>query len=540
MPGRLRTASRPSRTWIADASYSPPLAPLGTAACWAAVDGGVGRASGVSCSDRPRTRCSLGRQVRAAPHRRGLAGSGRPDDAPPACLVFHVISPSACAPEAVRMPVHLSGVDPTGRASTVHCRPDEAQIPVEPLTAEVGGSVRGSAAANCPSARPSGRSVGRTVASEPAPEPAEPRLSRRCRGGRAPRPERGPGFQVGRSGRDLDQVTVPSPSSSSSRRSDGRGEQLAAGWPRRSSRCAPRAARRRTTPGCSAAATSAPTICGPAADTDADRDVDLPAVVGDQPAQLVAERLRVAVVAACAPLDAVRLRRRRRARRRSPGGAPCRVAAAARRAAERRRAPRLVGSPRASSVRVARCADGPARRPAGRRRRGSSLSGVTSPDRDHGRGRPRAGASGTSAATAAVTSTCSASATSSASRSRRPVSSSAKTSSRIRIGSSPSVAQQLVRRQPQRERERPGLAVAGVALGRQLAEGQARGRRGAGRPGEIAALELAGRAARSRRRQQLGCSWSISGTAPAASDRRGRPRAGRAGRRPRASRLRRR
>ncbi len=71
---------------------------------------------------------------------------------------------------------------------------------------------------------------------------------------------------------------------------------------------------------------------------------------------------------------------------------------------------------------------------------------------------------GTSAATAAVTITWSASPTRSARWSRRRASSSAKTSSSTRIGSSPSATQQVVGRQPQRQRERPRLAVAGVAL----------------------------------------------------------------------------
>ena len=83
--------------------------------------------------------------------------------------------------------------------------------------------------------------------------------------------------------------------------------------------------------------------------------------------------------------------------------------------------------------------------------------------------RTPASAAGTSSGTAAVTSTCSAPATRSASCARRSLSSSAKTSSRMRIGSSPSDAQQVVRREPERERERPGLAVRGVALHRQPA-----------------------------------------------------------------------
>ena len=68
---------------------------------------------------------------------------------------------------------------------------------------------------------------------------------------------------------------------------------------------------------------------------------------------------------------------------------------------------------------------------------GPAVIAGSPPRRPRRTGTP-ASAAGTSAATAAVTSTCSAPATSSASWSRRSVSSSAKTSSRIRIGSSPS------------------------------------------------------------------------------------------------------
>ncbi len=74
--------------------------------------------------------------------------------------------------------------------------------------------------------------------------------------------------------------------------------------------------------------------------------------------------------------------------------------------------------------------------------------------------------------TAQVTSSWLAPPTSSASRSRRPASSSANTSSSDEHRLDAVGAQQVVRGQPQRQRERPGLAVAGVALGRQLAQGQ--------------------------------------------------------------------
>src|SRR6478672_4602345 len=49
IPGRLRTASRPSRTWMADASYSTPLGGSGIAA--AGTDSGTD-GSGVSSLTR--------------------------------------------------------------------------------------------------------------------------------------------------------------------------------------------------------------------------------------------------------------------------------------------------------------------------------------------------------------------------------------------------------------------------------------------------------------------------------------------------------
>ena len=97
---------------------------------------------------------------------------------------------------------------------------------------------------------------------------------------------------------------------------------------------------------------------------------------------------------------------------------------------------------------------------------GPQLTGLTSPSGHRRSARPRS-ASGTSSATAAVTSTCSASATSSASCAaplgvelgEHVVEDQHRV---VAVG-----AQQVVGRQPQRQRERPGLAVAGVALDRQ-------------------------------------------------------------------------
>ena len=147
------------------------------------------------------------------------------------------------------------------------------------------------------------------------------------------------------------------------------------------------------------------------------------------------------------------------------------------------------GSSLVAPVRSSRLAPGPARRRVG------SLTQPGSPPRRRRRSVARAAPRGCRRRTAAVTSTCSAPATSSASCARRPVSSSAKTSSRISTGSSPVAAQQLVRRQPHRQRERPRLPVAGIALHRQLAQRADAGRRGADRP-----ARRRGRARRARRR----------------------------------------
>ena len=70
MPGRLRTASRPSRTWIAEASYSTPLGGSGNAA--AGTDSGTD-GSGVSSL----TRTSSSGSGRPVGHRRsGLTWIG--------------------------------------------------------------------------------------------------------------------------------------------------------------------------------------------------------------------------------------------------------------------------------------------------------------------------------------------------------------------------------------------------------------------------------------------------------------------------------
>ena len=197
---------------------------------------------------------------------------------------------------------------------------------------------------------------------------------------------------------------------------------------------------------------------------------------------------------------------------RSSGWAPETLASAgrSRRLARRRRAAGV----EPAVARVDGRGPGRGRRPGGARRPAASAqpSRVTSPSATTNR--TPASAAGTSSGTAAVTSTCSAPATRSASCARRSVSSSAKTSSRIRIGSSPSAAEQVVRRQPERQRERPGLAVAGVALHRQprlapsAAPGRgparAAGRRGAGRPARCRGRARPCGAGRARRGSPLG------------------------------------
>src|SRR3954469_6489486 len=76
MPGRLRTASRPSSTWIADASYSTPLGGSGTGA-----DAGDSTlASGRDCSgvtSLTRTSSSGPRPLEGSARGRIWHGSGR-------------------------------------------------------------------------------------------------------------------------------------------------------------------------------------------------------------------------------------------------------------------------------------------------------------------------------------------------------------------------------------------------------------------------------------------------------------------------------
>ena len=97
-----------------------------------------------------------------------------------------------------------------------------------------------------------------------------------------------------------------------------------------------------------------------------------------------------------------------------------------------------------------------------------------------------------------------------------PVSSSANTSSRISTGSSPpSCRSSSYAASRSAERERPGLAVAGVALGRQRAERSAPGRRGAGRRGTPRA-----RAPGCRTSSSAASSRSCSSASPAPRPRR--------------------
>ena len=89
-------------------------------------------------------------------------------------------------------------------------------------------------------------------------------LSRRCRAGPRPsRTERRPFFQLGRCGPTTSiSATVPCPSSSLSRRTTVGREQLELGGPGGGVGAHHAACRRRTTPACSARATSAPTSSG--------------------------------------------------------------------------------------------------------------------------------------------------------------------------------------------------------------------------------------------------------------------------------------
>ncbi len=180
----------------------------------------------------------------------------------------------------------------------------------------------------------------------------------------------------------------------------------------------------------------------------------LPALVGDEAAERHVERLRVPVVGVRAAADGV-------AALAPPG--PGRSGPLA---------PVLPASPRAieraSSRPVASCCSSGSAGPAGGSPPARHSTRVTSPSATSKR-RPRS-PSGMSSGTAAVTSTCSAPATSSASWAP---------ATGVELGEDvvedqhrvvAGRAQQLVGRQPQRQREGPRLPVAGVALDRQLAQ----------------------------------------------------------------------
>ena len=227
----------------------------------------------------------------------------------------------------------------------------------------------------------------------------------------------------------------------------------------------------------------------PAAHHRPDRDVDLPAAVGAAagPSGRRAARGRGRRGRSCwtRPPGGRRPHRLQR-----PAAAPCpgrprgRVAARAPAAASASPRTSPDRSPRVAAVQVRPARPRSAATPRGGPRTGSCTQAQAPP---HPASRHRSGRcsdAGTSASTAAVMSTCSQSATIAASRSRRPVSSSANTSSRISTGSSPrSCRSSWYAASFSPSANDQTLAVAGVALGRQLARARARGRRGAGRPG---------------------------------------------------------
>ena len=225
---------------------------------------------------------------------------------------------------------------------------------------------------------------------------------------------------------DLDEVTVPSPSSSLSRRSDGGRQQPHLGGPGRrvgaTTRRAVGEGLGQAVLGHLVARPSRPTARRPRAPG---RRCSQPCSAISRP--MVASSVWGSRSSGCAPdasrVDAAGRRPARRLRAGRHAVAP---------ASGRCCAPGRGRCPRAARA-VSACCLGPAPRRVLRRRHPRTTSSADDLEPRPGerrRARPPR--------TAAVTSTCSAPATSSASRSRRPASSSAKTSSRIRIGSSPS------------------------------------------------------------------------------------------------------
>ena len=256
-------------------------------------------------------------------------------------------------------------------------------------------------------------------------------------------------------------VTVPSPSSSLSRRTQRSARAAAAGSPRPSSRCARPARRRRRTPASQCAATSAPTSSAQRPKTPRTAQVGLPAAVGDEPVDGGAEQLRVAVVGvgaatpgragAAPPAPDAGCRRRRR-----PG-----------RAAARRQRRRRRGRPRS--------------RPLRRGRRSRPVAGgsvaccglvaqstrrhLAARDVEAGAGQRRGHVGGDRRGDQHLLGAGDQLGQLVAALGVELGEHVVEDQDRVvAVG-----AQQVVRRQPQRERERPRLAVAGVALGRQRA-----------------------------------------------------------------------
>ncbi len=197
-------------------------------------------------------------------------------------------------------------------------------------------------------------------------------------------------------------------------------------------------------------ATSRADQLGPAGEHARDPQVDVPAVVVDEPADGDVEQLRVALVGEA---------------RRTPWRGPVRRLGAR---GDVRAGPDA-GPRRSARARVlARSSPSAWCWPVCPGLLGARSSVDTaSPPRRPRRNRAPASIAGTSSSTAAVTSTCSAPATSSASWAAAVA---------VELGEDVVEdqdrvvavgAQQVVGRQPQRQRERPGLAVAGVAADRQ-------------------------------------------------------------------------
>ena len=460
MPGRLRTASSPSSTWIAEASYLPS-----STACPSPIGASAAAASATTSGDR--------------------SVSGRESGPVSVSGVLAVLSDggvlagiSSATSHPLQVCAHKEGRSRNGRSTNASVYPVRARIrgcrpqgggvgapqmpipgPEVRLRALRGGGVwspyrpralRSALSAAQRPGRTSAVGVARTAAVADRARPALP--------ARTVRPE-----HVDDGDRAVPELLVEAAH-------DGRARAASSGSPRPSSRCGPSSFPSPNASGVACCATSRPTIASHRENTPCTRtSVPQPWSAISRP--IVESSSCGSRSSGCAP-DAFGSVRRLGGRNfeAPPDDPPVDVRRRAPGLASERAMLRARSRPPSSWARLLVRLAAPAAPAA---RRGGSLrrhrGAPCRPPRRCGR---RRAAAGTSSATAAVTSTCSAP----GDQRGQPLAALGvelgehvvEDQDRVVAGR----AEQVVGRQPQRQRHRPGLAVRGVPLHRQRADHQ--------------------------------------------------------------------